>query len=260
MEMIPVEYFVCPISKAPLQKDGMELISPTGEKYSFVDGQYWSFMPKKMMSGAKWQTWETLQKNGERSYQCDPEHNLGITDRADFIEFGRFCDFHGLVLDIGCGPQRCPTHFRHCTRPEVTFLGIDPLVGEQPKDYLFVQGLGEFLPFHADLFDQVLFVTSLDHFPNPVDGLREAKRIIKADGEICIWIAEKDKNAPRPATSPDWYLSLKTPKEAEDPFHFKRFDHHEFMMFVEEVGLKIKEQNVITVDEYRRNIFCKLVK
>jgi SAM-dependent methyltransferase len=258
---IPVEYLVCPVSKQPLRPEEDMLISPEGRRYRFVDGFYWSFMPEiDIEKSPGWKMWKQLQQNGEVAYPNDPEHNLGVNARADYIDFGDFCDFRGLVLDIGSGPQRMPTHFKYCGRPGATFFGIDPLVGEQPRDYHFVHGLGEYLPFRGNLFDQVLFVTSLDHFINPVEALVEAGRVIRDDGEICVWIGEKDKTIPPPRESPDWYYRLTVPDGAEDPFHIKRFTIDEFREYVVDAGLIIKEERIIAAGEYRRNGFFKLEK
>ncbi len=261
MKDIPLDYFACPVTGKPLRIEGETLVSPAGEVYRYRDNQYWSFLPSiDFENDPRWKTWDALQKNGEIAYPADPEHNLGVNERADHIAFGEFCDFHGLVLDIGCGPQKNPTHFQYCARPGAVFLGIDPLVGEQPRDYLFVHGLGEYLPFRDNLFDQALFVTSLDHFIEPVEALLEAGRVIKPDGEICVWIGEKDKNAPKPKESPEWYRRLKIPEGAEDPFHIKRFTMAEFEGYTDKAELKIKEKKIMAVDRYRKNIFYKLEK
>lgn len=256
---IPLDYFVDPVTKEPFLQKGEALIGNDGKVHFSEPEGFWSFMPEvKKEKG--WPVWEQLQANGESSYDNDPANNLGITERKDFLDFSEFCQFRGLVLDIGCGPQAWPTHMKYGKSNGATFLGIDPLIGEQPRRYNFIHGLGEYLPFRDDLFDQALFVTSLDHFLLPVEGLKEARRVIKADGEICVWIGEKAKDAPRPKVSPQWYRDLETPEGADDPFHFKRFDVRQFEAFASEADLKVKLKKIIRVDEYRQNIFYKLVK
>jgi hypothetical protein len=117
---------------------------------------------------------------------------LGVGEREDFRLFADWSRFHGNVLDVGVGPQKVPSHMRYAAGGDATFWGIDPLRGEQPREYGFVQGLGEFLPFGDGIFDQVLFVTSLDHFIDPRVPLREARRVLAAGGEVCVWLGEKD--------------------------------------------------------------------
>ncbi len=134
------------------------------------------------------------------------------------------------------------------------------MIGEQPRSFAFVLGLGEYLPFCDRLFNQVLLVTALDHFIDPLVPLREAKRVLRADGEICVWIGEKSKKSPVPQKSNEWYEELETPEGAEDPFHFKRFSAAEFETYVEKSGLKVKKKKVLRLDQFGRNLFYKLVE
>jgi SAM-dependent methyltransferase len=182
----------------------------------------------------------------------------GSSFRPDFLQFAKFCGFRGNVLDVGVGPQRCPTHIEHSHGVDAIFVGIDPLVGSQPRCFGFVRGLGEFLPFRCGVFDQVLFVTSLDHFIDPRPALLEAARVISPDGEICIWLGEKDKAAPKPAKTHAWYENLKVPEGAEDRFHFKRFSTQEFEGYLKELGLATAQREVREIDSWRRNLFYKV--
>ncbi len=234
-------------------------MSPRGERYRHRDG-FWDFMPEAHpeFQRNEWKTWEQLQANGVVSYEADPEHNLGVGKRQDFLEFAQFCGFRGRVLDVGVGPQKCPTHIEHSEAKEAFFVGVDPLVGSQPRCFAFVRALGEFLPFRDEIFHQVLFVTSLDHFIDPRPALREAARVLLADGEICIWLGEKDKGVPKPAKTHSWYESLKIPEGAEDRFHFKRFSTQDFERYLQEVGMMIAQREVRKIDPWRRNLFYKV--
>ena len=107
-----------------------------------------------------WPVWEQMQANGVVSYASDPEHNLGVGPRPDYLAFGQFCRFDGDVLDVGCGPQAWPTHFTDYTS-RTRFVGVDPLVGDAPADYAQLRALGERLPFRNDTFDHL--VLSLIH-------------------------------------------------------------------------------------------------
>lgn len=256
---IPPDWFACPGTKAPLQASGLDLVSPQGERYRRIDG-VWDFVPQSLpdLKRGEWKTWEQLQANGVVSYQADPEHNLGVGKRQDFLEFAAFCNFHGKVIDVGVGPQKCPSHIQYATATNAFFVGVDPLVGEQPRCFAFVRALGEYLPFRAALFDQVLFVTSLDHFIDPRPALREAARVLAPGGEICVWLGEKDKSAPKPTKSHAWYESLKVPEGAEDRFHFKRFTTQDFEGYLREVELHVKERCVRDIDAWRRNLFYKV--
>lgn len=218
----------------------------------------WELIPSSWKETSKlWSVWEHLQANGLLSYIHDPEHNLGIGDRQDCIEFSRFCKFDGLVLDIGCGPQAWPAYFTFHT-DNTRFVGIDPLVGESPANYLQFRSLGEFLPFKNHVFDQIVIATSLDHVIDPVPVLKEALRVCRQDGDINIWIGEKSGDEPKPEVSPEWYSRLKKPDETEDPFHLKRLNSHEVKILFDALKLNICHEEVYRIDEYRSNYFYKI--
>lgn len=257
---IPLDWFVCPVTKAPLEPGEDVLVAPRG-RYRFERSLgYWDFMPRVLdeFGRPEWKTWEQLQDNGVVSYEADPEHNLGVGRRQDFYEFSTFCGFRGNVLDVGVGPQRCPTHIEFCDKEDAFFIGVDPLVGVQPRCFAFVRGLGEYLPFRNGLFDQVLFVTSLDHFIDPRPPITEAARVVRPGGDICVWIGEKDKNAPKPTASNEWYEKLRVPQGADDRFHFKRFTAREFEGYLGEMRLRIVDQRAIQIDRWRSNLFYRI--
>jgi SAM-dependent methyltransferase len=104
--------------------------------------------------------------------------------RADALAFKDFCQPSGLVLDVGCGPQASPSYLTQTAQ----VVGIDPLRGEQPRGFTFVQGIGEYLPFRDRMFDQILYATSLDHIIDPLRSLTESSRCVKNDGFINLWI------------------------------------------------------------------------
>jgi SAM-dependent methyltransferase len=140
-------------------------------------------LPDEVMR-SKWATWQQLQDNGLQSYTTAPEFNLSVGPRDDAKAFHDFCEPSGLVLDVGCGPQASPSYHGDESR----VVGIDPLAGEQPRAFAFVQGVGEYLPFRNETFDQILYASSLDHLIDPKRSLADAKRCLKPDGRINLWI------------------------------------------------------------------------
>ena len=206
-----------------------------------------------------WPVWEKLQANGLTSYTHDPEHNLGVGERHDYLQFSQFCGFDGLVLDIGCGPQTWPAHYTHHS-PRTRFVGIDPLIADAPSDYVQFRGLGEYLPFRDNVFDHVVFATSLDHMLDVRAALREAMRVCRPGGQITIWSGEKKPGAPRPQRSPEWYQQLEVPEGAEDPFHLRRFPEEEGRQMFDDVGMQVAEAASLPVDAWRTNHFYRIVK
>lgn len=206
----------------------------------------------------RFHTWRHLQENGISSYTNDPDHNLFVHDRPDGRKFSQFCRLRGLVLDVGCGPQRWPSYFGK-QRRGISFVGVDPLADQQNADYTVIRAFAEMLPFHDSLFDHILFVTSLDHLMDPTKALRAALRVCKPNGEIDLFLGEKDPDAPRPSNSPKWYTELSRPDGADDLFHFKRLTLSDIHDLAGEVGAKIIEEEVHIVNTFRRNCFVRLI-
>jgi SAM-dependent methyltransferase len=136
---------------------------------------------------SKWSTWQTLQQNGLVSYTAAPEFNLSVGVRQDAQAFKDFCRMSGLILDVGCGPQTRAS-YQPAAGESGEVAGIDPLIGQQPREFAFVQGIGEYLPFRSATFDHVLYATSLDHVVDPKRSLAEATRCLKPGGSINLWL------------------------------------------------------------------------
>jgi SAM-dependent methyltransferase len=184
--------------------------------------------------------WEEVERNGLVSYEADPEHNLSVTERAVTVAFGRFADLRGLVLDVGCGPQTRPSYAHEF---EGRFVGIDPLRGEESRDFDFVQGLGEYLPFRAGIFDRVLFATTLDHMVSARRALLEAKRVVHPRGEIVVWSGDERTKPAFTGVTADWYDGLRVPQGAQDRFHVARFDRDSALEALHDVGLAVVEES-----------------
>jgi SAM-dependent methyltransferase len=182
---------VCPVCHSDLSLDGNNVEKPVccpgcKRRYSLNSGVYnmTPVPPADELLRSKWDTWQKLQDNGLLSYTTAPEFNLSVGLREDALAFRSFCQPSGLILDIGCGPQAYSSYL-----PEVgQVVGIDPLLGRQPRGFAFVQGIGEYLPFRDETFDQILYASSLDHIMNPRRSLAEAVRCVKRGGKISLWI------------------------------------------------------------------------
>jgi len=228
------------------------------ESYRWT-GRTWDLVPLRCReSSGLWAVWDQLQVNGLASYREDPDHNLAVGERPDCREFAEFCRFEGRVLDVGCGPQPWPAYFRgHTARTR--FVGVDPLIEGSSAQYLQLRAVAEYLPFVSDVFDHVVFATSLDHFVDPVRALGEARRTCRLNGQIDLWVGEKRAGAPPRTESPDWYRRLQRPAGSDDLFHIKRLDVRDVRRLLEEAGLQTRDHEVRRVDEYRTNHFFRLV-
>ena len=149
--------------------------------------------------GSRWREWEVKQELGLAEYEAEAEpseHILGLA-RA----FAEFADPVGLVLDIGCGTAAQPPYHRRDGRAR--YVGVDPLVGTIARDFEFVVGVGEHLPFRSACFDVVLSATTLDHVVDPAASLREVRRVLCSGGRVALWVGVVDSAALRRVATAD---------------------------------------------------------
>lgn len=265
MSEIPLEWYISPISKKPLiLKDSNTLMDEDGNEFTKnVESGYWDFMVESSphYTPKEWLAWEKLIENFIVSFENDPEHNVSYVERDDALYFGEFINYHGRVIDLGCGPHACPSYIKYRRNDEATYYGLDPLHGVQPKEYNFVKGMGEHLPFKDDLFDISIYATSLLHFVDPKAGIREALRITKPDGYFAAWVGEKSRSKhSTAAVKHDWYEDLQTPEGADNPFHYSRFGVDDFEKFVEDCQGKIIAREVKEVPNWGYNVYYKIQK
>jgi hypothetical protein len=111
----------------PVLASGSSTISCPACGSTYRKGSYWfDFTPPPATrdDSPLWKAWQHLQANGLVGYTVEPDRNLSVGDRDDCKAFARFCKCRGLVLDIGCGPQRWPAYF--VGSGEASYVGLDP--------------------------------------------------------------------------------------------------------------------------------------
>jgi SAM-dependent methyltransferase len=95
------------------------------------------------------------------------------------------------LLDAGCGDGFWTARFaRHCAH----VTGVDPEKRSiqqarrlhHAPNTTYITGVGERLPFRDQTFDKVVSVSSLEHFADPLQGLREMARVLKPGGRLAI--------------------------------------------------------------------------
>lgn len=99
--------------------------------------------------------------------------------------FSEFMELMGRVLDVGCDPQRTRPAYATSQEP-ITYIGLDPLLGSRQREFPFVHGMAEMLPFRGESFDSVIFSGSRDHMIDYIAGLREGTRVLRREGRINI--------------------------------------------------------------------------
>jgi ubiquinone/menaquinone biosynthesis C-methylase UbiE len=93
------------------------------------------------------------------------------------------------IFEIGVGTGR----FAKCFPATI---GIDPAFNAlrlaQQRGIQVVQAIGEMLPFKDETFGCVLLIVTICFVQNPVEVLREAKRVLKRSGSLIIGLVPKD--------------------------------------------------------------------
>jgi SAM-dependent methyltransferase len=95
------------------------------------------------------------------------------------------------LLDSGCGDGFWTVRFsKNCGQ----VVGVDPgehaiecarTLHASPK-ITYVRAVGESLPFADHSFDKIVSVSSLEHFADPLQGLREIARLLKPGGRVAL--------------------------------------------------------------------------
>jgi SAM-dependent methyltransferase len=137
--------------------------------------------------------WRNLQDAAEKSYAVRTEGHFSV-DGFDLSEaYGSIVsEFRGEWLDVGCGKLPKPSYMKKAA--EISFYGIDPIDFPVAREFPFVRGTGDFLPFGENTFDGVMFSSSLDHCVVPLQSLEEAYRVIRPGGHVLVWDAIRTEN------------------------------------------------------------------
>ena len=131
--------------------------------------------------------WQTHQSKMWREYK---DSNVSFT--SDSNEIGRHVGEiiaragGGLYLDVGCGARPWPVYMAASSK-RVQWIGIDPFLGDAVRQFPFVQGMGEYIPFRREIFDGALYAGTIYHHLDPQRSLRRVHNILKPKGKLFIW-------------------------------------------------------------------------
>jgi uncharacterized protein YbaR (Trm112 family) len=155
---------------------------------------------KKIPKERIWREWgKRLSSYKHRMKGWTEENSRSIIPIYE-ASFSFFYPIKGPALEIGCGNGVV----RHFLKRDVEYWGTDP-----DKDWIlhplnsfardifpclkepfpFVQGVGEYLPFKDESFDNVIITATLDHVNSPSKVFEESFRVLKDKGQMLLTVA-----------------------------------------------------------------------
>ncbi|WP_331234539.1 methyltransferase domain-containing protein [Natronorarus salvus] len=138
------------------------------------------------------------------------------------------------VLDVGCGTGYATEGLLERTQ---RVHGLDQSVHQMQKAWgkfgkrgpvRFYRGDAERLPFTENTFDHVWSSGSIEYWPNPVDALRECRRVCKPGGRVVIVGPNYPKTGVMQRVA-DAIMLFYDEAEADRMFTeagYDRFEHH----------------------------------
>ena len=138
----------------------------------------------------------------DRFFDTEDRHWWFVGRRQLVTDLLTAAGTRGCILDLGCGTGGV---LRHLTAFG-TAIGIDPAPEAaqycRRRDLPMVVGSGMELPFADKSFDVVLALDVIEHVPDDVALLREARRVLRPDGVLLttvpalpwLWSSHDDVN------------------------------------------------------------------
>jgi ubiquinone/menaquinone biosynthesis C-methylase UbiE len=109
--------------------------------------------------------------------------------KSELLVLRRFIPEAGRGLEVGVGTGRFAT-------PLGIHIGVEP--GKAMAEIAQRHGIkiyrakAEDLPFNNESFDFILMVTTICFLENPIQALKEARRVLKPSGHIIIGMIDRD--------------------------------------------------------------------
>ncbi|XP_026446575.1 2-methyl-6-phytyl-1,4-hydroquinone methyltransferase, chloroplastic-like isoform X2 [Papaver somniferum] len=113
--------------------------------------------------------------------------------RDDALEPADLSDRNMIVVDVGGGTGFTTLGIvKHVDAKNVTILDQSPhqlakaKEKEALKDCKIIEGDAEDLPFRTDYADRYVSAGSIEYWPDPQRGIKEAYRVLKLGGKACL--------------------------------------------------------------------------
>ena len=153
----------------------------------------------------------------------------GLTSNKDIRTNIVLAAVRGRLLDVGCGLNSLVERYRH-RGGDGTGVDVYPWPGVD----LLVSNSAE-LPFPDQSFDTITLVACINHIPNRVDVLKEARRLLKPSGRVLLTNLT-------PGLSRIWhrwaFWDADQHERGMAPGEVYGFTHRELLSLTEEAGFK----------------------
>lgn len=177
-----------PISKSPVSFDFFKTVNGVADARVFLKNTFgyneWFIGQDKYES---WWASGSGYENKVKAYRDEVNY-----DRPVYEHF----KLTGDILDVGGGLGTV----REFLGQNARFISIDPFIGAPfcipdakseayhclSRDFNFIGGMAEFLPFRSNSFDWVHMRSMLDHVQVPDLALIEAFRVLKPGGSLLV--------------------------------------------------------------------------
>jgi ubiquinone/menaquinone biosynthesis C-methylase UbiE len=131
------------------------------------------------------ETWDSRAKTYDAFFRFTQRRLVSLLQLGD----------NPCLLDLGCGTGWTLRYAANRTNGRGEFYGVDisskMIERAQAKsrsygNLHYYKSRVEELPFDDDFFDAVISSYAFHHFSNPEKALREANRVLKPKGKLCI--------------------------------------------------------------------------
>lgn len=145
-------------------------------------------------------------------------------------------------LDVGCASGYMISQIAHLF-PQAKYFGIDiydKAIEYAKKTYHNIEfkvAAADKLPFQNNTFDLIIFYETIEHVENPVDCLREIKRVLKKDGTFILTMDSGNL-----LFRIVWFFWENTKGKIWQGAHLHPFHHTELEQLVSNSGFKIRNK------------------
>ncbi len=191
------EKLACPVCKNKLViEESIIVCASCGRKYPQDTRGCINLLPVDILRGKNSDIWHKRQKVYRDWFTNIWNERLALITKSLYDEYSEYVgEVMGLTLDIGCGSG----HFKSYLK-RADYIGIEPLEKFTDLNYniqfmdklfphckeecVFINSVGEFLPFENGSFGHIFINNVLDHVSSPRKVLDEACRVLKPNGRL----------------------------------------------------------------------------